>query len=421
MWSAILPWIGGLIILATVYGIVKRYETRMVLFTSGVLMALIALKPMEAFAAFEKSMTNAGLIAAILSVMGFAYVMKLTTCDQHLVNLVAGAVTKVRFALIPAAVAVTFLVNIALPSAAGVCAAVGAVLIPVLMSAGVAPAVAAAAVLAGSFGSVLSPGSAHIVMVAKMAKLTEIQTIGAMTTAAVVAAAIGAVVLTVYAYIRKEASGHDSNVAVSAEKPKVNVIMALVPVLPLVLLVLGNLPQFKNWNMTVVGAMLIGSMVAIIVSKTSPVEVTKQFFDGMGKAYGDVMGIIIAAGVFTAGLTQVGLIKALLNNMTGVKGAIGVAGTWGPMLIAILSGSGDASTVAFNTAVTPHAAQFGMTIVGLGNLATLAGTLGRTMSPVAGACIVVAGIAGVSPLEVAKRNMPGMIIASVVAFLMLGL
>lgn len=417
-----LPWIGGLIVLATIYGIVKRYETRMVLFTSGLAMCLIALNPMEAFKAFEKSMTNAGLIAAILSVMGFAFVMKLTKCDMHLVQLIAKPVSKIRFALIPAVVMGTYLINIALPSASGTAAAVGAVLIPVMLAAGIHPAVAAAAIMAGTFGGNMSPGSSHINMVAKMAKLNPVEVIAGMTTANIAAGVVGAVVLTIVAFVLKEDRGYKAEgLEVKDDGFKVNFLMALVPILPLVLLVLGTRPAFKAWGMTVPAAMLIGTMVAMLVSRTGPVQVTKSFFDGMGKAYGDIMGIIIAAGVFVAGMNQVGLIKALLASMTGASAAVGAAGTIGPMLIAILSGSGDAATIAFNEAVTPHAAQFGMSISNLGTLAAMAGSLGRTMSPVAGATIIAAGIAKVSPVEVAKRNAVGMIIAAIVIFVMQGL
>lgn len=416
-----LPWIGILIVIATVYAIIKRYETRMVLFSAGLLMAIIALKPMEAFAQFQKSMTNAGLISSILSVMGFAYVMKLTKCDQHLIHLVAKGISKFRLFLIPATTMATFLINIALPSAAGTSAAVGAVMIPVLVSAGVHPAVAAAAVLAGTFGSVLSPGSAHIVMVKDMAGVTELETIRVVLPATVVCGLIGAITLTIIAYLRKEDRGYQSEILAQAGEFKVNFLMAMVPIFPLALLIIGTLPPLKDFGFTVPACMVIGAMVAILVSRTKPEDVTKSFFEGMGKAYADVMGIIIAAGVFAAGLNQIGLIDMLINAATGVEGAIGAAGTWGPMLVAVLSGSGDAATIAFNEAVTPHAAQFGLTIQSLGTLASLAGALGRTMSPVSGACIVAAGIAQVNPIEVAKRNAPGMILASIVAFFMQGL
>jgi DcuC family C4-dicarboxylate transporter len=90
------------------------------------------------------------------------------------------------------------------------------------------------------------------------------------------------------------------------------------------------------------------------------------------------------------------------------------------MLLAILSGSGDAATLAFNNAVTPHAAQFGIQAVDLGNLAWIGGALGRSMSPVSAACIIAAGFAGMSPFELAKRNAVPMIVAAVAVMLLLG-
>jgi DcuC family C4-dicarboxylate transporter len=83
------------------------------------------------------------------------------------------------------------------------------------------------------------------------------------------------------------------------------------------------------------------------------------------------------------------------------------------MLIAVLSGSGDAATIAFNNTITPYAELFGMATMDLGNAANLGGALGRTMSPVAGAAIVCASIAKVNPMEIAKRNAPGMILAAI--------
>ena len=122
-------YVGALIVCITIYLLVKQYETRMVLFGSGLLMASLALKPLAAFDAFAKTMVTSGLIQAICSVMGFALVMKATECDRHLINLVANGLKKVRPILIPGATLGTFAINIALPSAAGVSAAVGAIFI----------------------------------------------------------------------------------------------------------------------------------------------------------------------------------------------------------------------------------------------------------------------------------------------------
>ncbi len=146
---------------------------------------------------------------------------------------------------------------------------------------------------------------------------------------------------------------------------------------------------------------------------------TKAFFEGMGNAYGNIIGIIIAAGVFVGGMEAIGLVKAFIAMLVSSTAVVKVAATFGPFLLAVIAGSGDAAAFAFNQAVTPHAAQFGLTVVNMGAVATLGGALGRTMSPIAGSAIICASIAGISPMEVAKRNAPGMIIAVIVIMFML--
>lgn len=85
--------------------------------------------------------------------------------------------------------------------------------------------------------------------------------------------------------------------------------------------------------------------------------------------------------------------------------------------MAVLSGSGDAATFAFNEAVTPPAAQFGLTITELGNTVMCAAQLGRTMSPIAGVVILLAGMARVSPIDLVKRTAIPMIVTWLVLIL----
>ena len=68
------------------------------------------------------------------------------------------ALKKMTKIIIPGAVIITFLINIALPTAAGCAAAVGALLIPALIRSGVHPAMAGSAIFLGTWGSALSPG-----------------------------------------------------------------------------------------------------------------------------------------------------------------------------------------------------------------------------------------------------------------------
>ena len=414
-------YLGIIVIFVTIYLLVKQYETRMVLLASGISMAVLSGNPLAAFDAFAKAMTTGGLIEAICSVMGFAFVMKYTECDKHLIHLMVNMLVKVRPLLIPGAVFVTFAINIALPSAAGVSAAVGTILIPLLMATGVYPATAAAAVYSGTFGSMLSPGLMHNPFVAKIAGVNVMEVIRVHAVADVVCMLIGAVSITIVAFVIKEHKGY-----VPKEAPtggvvgESNLLYALMPITPVLLLVIGatGLVPFLS-KVGVPHAMLFGALLSIAVTRKSPAQVTKNFFDGMGNGYGNILGIIISAGVFVGGMEAIGLVKAFIDMLVTSTAIVKIAATFGPFLLAIIAGSGDAAAIAFNQTVTPHAVQLGLTQVNMGSIATLSGALGRTMSPIAGAAIICATIAGVNPMELAKRNAPGMVAAVIAAMLIL--
>lgn len=87
---------------------------------------------MGALDAFAKSMTSGGLIMAICSSMGFAYVMKYTQCDTHLVHLLTKPLSGLKFFLIPIATVITFSSILLFLLLLARAAAVGATLIPVL-------------------------------------------------------------------------------------------------------------------------------------------------------------------------------------------------------------------------------------------------------------------------------------------------
>ncbi|WP_386687129.1 C4-dicarboxylate transporter DcuC [Lonepinella sp. MS14437] len=410
-------------IIATIYLLIKKYETRTVLIGVGLVMAIITLKPMEALDAFAKSMTSGGLIMAICSSMGFAYVMKFTQCDSHLVHLLTKPLSGLKFFLIPIATIITFFINIAIPSAAGCAAAVGATLIPVLKSAGVRPATAGAAILAGTFGSMMSPGSSHTAMISEMSGLTITEVNLSHAPYTMIAGAIGALVLTILAIVFKDYGEQhrqayiQENQETESHFEKVNPLYALAPLVPLVILVIGgtSLQQVSGLEWTKMGvpqAMLIGAIYAIVVTRISPVKITEEFFNGMGNSYANVLGIIIAASVFVSGLKATGAVDSAIEFLKHSNEFVRWGATIGPFLMGVVTGSGDAAAIAFNTAVTPHAVELGYTHVNLGMAAAIAGAIGRTASPIAGVTIVCAGLAMVSPVEMVKRTAPSMILAT---------
>lgn len=410
--------LGCILVLITLFLLIKRYEARMVLVAAGIVMCACAGNPMAALNSFAKGM-GSSMISSACSSMGFALVMRFTGCDKHLINFLAKGLTKVHFLIIPGVVLATFAVNMALPSAAGTAAAAGAIFIPIMMGAGIHPAMAAAAVKCGTYGSMLNPGLAHNPFVAKIAGVGVMDVIAFHYKANLASLVIAAITITVIAYMAHENKDHFAEGLELEENFKVNYLYALMPIIPIAILLLGATKIVPMFKMGVAQAMIIGCILALAVTRTNPAELTKSFFDGMGKAYADIIGIIISAGVFVAGMNAMGLVKAFTNAMLNNPAIVKIAASVGPFLLGLIVGSGDAATFAFNEAITPHAADFGMTPVQMGSMATLGGTLGRTMSPIAGATIIVAGIAGVNPMEIAKRNALPMVLAMVVGMTVL--
>lgn len=411
--------VGLFIVIATVYFLIKQYDARFVLLASGIIMACIGGVPMSSLDSFAKNMTNGGLIQAVCSVMGFAMVMKITQCDKHLINFMAKALSRFRPFLIPGVVLATYAVNVALPSAAGTAAAAGAIFVPLMMSAGVHPAMAAAAVKCGTYGSMLNPGLAHNPFVAKIAGVSVMDVISFHYKANIASLLTAAVVITLTAYYLKEHKGYQSTRFEADESFKVNYLYALMPILPIAILIVCSTLFVDKVKMDVPQAMLIGAAVSLLVTRTHPVNLSNAFFEGMGKAYGSIIGIIISAGVFVSGLTAMGLVSNFMDIMLNNPAIVKICAAVGPFVLGVIMGSGDAATFAFNEAITPHAQDFGLSQVQMGSMATLGGTLGRTMSPIAGATIIVAGIAGVNPMEIAKRNCLPMVLAMVVGMFFL--
>lgn len=418
---------GVVCVILTFAAIIKKYEARTVLLASGIIMCIAGGTASSAITTFAKTMVHGTLVPTICTVMGFSFVIRFTGCDKHLVRSMAAVLNKSHAILIPLAMLLTWWINIAIPSAAGCAAAVGTILIPTLIAAGVHPAMAGATVLAGTWGSAISPGTSHNPFVAKLAGTDVMTVILNEAPAAIITSIIVVVALTAVAIIRKEGPSAERRAAVAAAREqeegkddnfKINPIRAFVPLVPLIMLVLGSKQIAVLPLVSVPMAMITGTILALVVTWANAEQVCKKFFEGMGHGYANVMGLIVAAAVFTTGMAACGLTGSLIDLMKGSESIARIAGAIGTFLIAILSGSGDAAALAFNGAITPFAEQFGMTIMDLGSLAQMCGAIGRSMSPVAGAAIICAEIAHVTPMDLTKRNAIPMIIGCI-AFMIL--
>ncbi|MDU6912982.1 MAG: C4-dicarboxylate transporter DcuC, partial [Veillonella sp.] len=374
---------GIVIVVATFIAIIKQFETRLVLLLSGLLMCFIGGQLGAGTTAFVKELTNPGLVPTICTVLGFSYVMEYTKCTEHMVYFISAGLKKMTKIIIPGAVIITFLINIALPTAAGCAAAVGALLIPALIRSGVHPAMAGSAIFLGTWGSSLSPGLMFNPQVAQLAGVDVMTVIASFSMQAIIGIVVAAILLNIVAIVKKEHTGYvmKNDTAAEGKEFKVNYFYAIIPIIPLVLLVLGSKQVAVIPEISVPVSMLIGTAIGIIAVRPNVTEAVKKFFRGTGDGMCDVVGLMAAAACFTAGMQLIGLTSALIDGMKN--------------------------------------SDFGYGIMQLGSMAQLGAGIGRSMSPVAGAGIIIAGLAGINPMEMAKRNAVPCIIATVVIMLLL--
>jgi DcuC family C4-dicarboxylate transporter len=113
------------------------------------------------------------------------------------------------------------------------------------------------------------------------------------------------------------------------------------------------------------------------------------------------------------------LVRRIIGPLLSLRAVIVPAPMIGTFGIAMLSGSRDATAIAFNKAVLPHAEAIAMEQLDLGSIAWLGGGLGRSMSPVAAATAMAAGYAGVSVFDIAKRTaVPALSVAVLVVIIL---
>lgn len=193
-------------------------------------------------------------------------------------------------------------------------------------------------------------------------------------------------------------------------------IYAIIPLLPLILLILFSgvvkiIPLEAKLDTST--AMLISFFIALVfelvrTKKIKEVLATmKVFWTGMGAIFSTVVTLIIAADIFAKGLISLHFIDNLIYmSQSAGLGAMGIAivMTLLIFLASMLMGSGNASFFAFAPLIPKIAAKFGVSTTSILLPMNLSASMGRTVSPVAGVLIACAEIAGVTSIQIVKRN-----------------
>lgn len=412
MLSTVAPLV---IILIAIILMFKRVDVRLSLGLCAVLLFLIAGKWQQIFVIIAQQMTNEKTVVPICTAMGFAFVLRLTECDRHLTHLLLVPLRYTRTLLIPGGIIAAYIVNSAIISQSSTAAIVGTVLLPLLLAANIQPIIAGSLLLLGSSigGELFNPGAVEI------GKLTELTKVPATTLVAqvmpvnmmasvtvLIVFCLQAVIFSPSATLSVEDTKTDSSVA-SSKPFDINLIKALIPLLPLALLfivpALVQLPkEFSNNSVSIAAAMLIAVAAAGLTTPKQSARLVATFFDGVGFAYANIISIIIVATIFTEGIKANGLILHLTNALANRPSAAKFASVILPFTLAGVTGSGSAPAIAVMNILVPVAATMNLDPVKIGALTASSAQLGRTISPVAAVVIMSATISGQPPLNLVK-------------------
>jgi C4-dicarboxylate transporter, DcuC family len=407
-----------LIIIIAIIFMFKRVDIRLNLGLCAAVLFLIAGKLPLFFATISQQMANEKTVVPICTAMGFAYVLRLTECDRHLTQLLLSPLRRGKWLLIPGGIIAAYVVNMALVSQSSTAAIVGTVLLPLLQAVGIAPVIGGSLLLLGSSmgGELFNPGAVEI---AKLSELTgqpvsklvaQVLPINllASVTALIVFCILVAILSQKGLIPSPEAETQiDATVTPSSKSFRLNLVKAVVPLIPLALLfivpaVVKLPPEFSNNSVSIAAAILIAVTVAGLTSPKESTRVVAVFFEGAGFAYANIISIFIAATIFTDGIKANGLIEILTNEMTNRPIAVKVTSLILPFTLAGATGSGSGSGLAVMNILVPVAAKMNLDPVNIGALTAVAAQLGRTMSPVAAVVIMSATISQQTPLNLVK-------------------
>jgi len=440
-----------LIIAVTVVLIARRYQTHATLFLAGFALlttahfaqvrihgeSLTGLFAFDLFAmvseAFSNRVAKIGMI--IMAAGGFAKYINSISASTALVRLSVRPLSRISnpYLLLAVTYVAGQLLNVFIPSAAGLAMLLLVALYPTLVQLGVRP-VAAAAVIGTTACLDLGPASPVSNVAAEVIGISPIEYFVhyQLKVSAVVVPVVAA---THYAWQRwcdrREPEPPTDAVAETNEadtaSEHVPTFYALLPILPLALLLVFSPLVVSSIRLDVVTAMLISLAVGMVCESVRHRSLRKAlggitaFFRGMGEVFSTIVTLIVAAEVFAMGIKATGLIAALVGVVEGNalgSGAMAVTLVFLLGVAALLTGSGNAALFSFSGMMPGIAARMNVPIVSLLLPAQFAGGLFRSFSPVAGVIIAVAGAANVTPFDIVKRTavpMLGGVLATVIA------
>lgn len=199
----------------------------------------------------------------------------------------------------------------------------------------------------------------------------------------------------------------------AAEEDAAPAIYAILPIIPLAL-ILSFSSLWITWiKVDIVNAMIIGLSIGMIFeyircrNGKKVFEDVQAFFDGLGMQMANVITLIVAGQTFAKGLMTMGTIDSIITSSQNWGfGAMGMM----IVMVAIISisaivmGSGNAPFFAFAALTPAVAAKMGIAPVLMLLPMHFAASIARNCSPITAVIVVSSGMGGVSPFDLIKRT-----------------
>lgn len=435
--ASLLPWIAVLVTALAGWALLKRYSTHLTLFFAGlVILVCVALmgdasflpkgvKPsgfwlFDIFATLKSIATkqSSGIGFLIMTAGGFAAYMDRIGAARALVDIAVKPLAKLRapYLVLAAGYAVSQVLVMVIPSAAGLAMLLLVALFPILKAVGTSAA-AAAAVIGTSAGMTFAPTAGTANLAAKVANLDPIiylvqyQLPLAVPTLLVCCAA--------HYFVQRwyDAKGDDvyadAAEVKASDAPAAPKWYAVFPVLPIALLIIFSKLVVSSVKLDTIAALFMVWALVVVIEIIRVRDVKKIFkdamamFQAMGKMFAGIVALIICAEFFATGLQTSGLIDLLIGSAQGVGAGMGVMTVILTAIVSavtFLTGSGVGAYSSFASLAPDVAAGLGGTVEALVTPMQFASGMFRAMSPVAGVIIAVAGAAGVSPMAIVRRT-----------------
>ena len=437
------------------YLIVKKFKPQPVLFIAGLLLMLAAvyfglgtilpakestgLVLFDAFEFIKKTFSSraGGLGLNIMAVGGFARYMDHIGASKALVKLTIRPLLALRspYIVMSGAWVLGMFLGLAINSASGLAMLLMVTVFPILISLGVSR-LSAVAVIATTLCLDWSPSDTGTILAATTAGIDPV--VYWVKYQIPIAAVVIPVVAVLHFFTQKWMDKRDGHVvkvtdlivpvgkdgAVEVIPP---MIYAILPIIPLALILIFS-DLWISWiKMDIIKAMFIGMAIGMIFEFVRLHDGKKVlgdiqvFFDGLGMQMANVITLIVAGETFAKGLVAIGTIDTIISSaQTSGFGAVGMI----LVMIAIIAvssiimGSGNAPFFAFAALTPTVAAQMSVAPVVMLLPMHLAASAARAMSPITAVIVVASSMGGVSPFDVVKRTaipMAGALITLVTA------